>query len=108
MKALATTPPLAEQVRDAILAEIASGRLVPGERIIQERVTHALGVSRQPVQQALNLLRNQGVLQEAHGRGLIPRLSRVIRSAPKRWYECTLHRRRRLWWRVCERVRVGK
>jgi DNA-binding GntR family transcriptional regulator len=71
VKALAASPALAEQVRDAILAEIASGQLVPGERIIQERIAQALGVSRQPVQQAFNLLRNQGVLQEAPGRGLI-------------------------------------
>ena len=71
MKPLATAPNLADQVRDAILSEIASGQLLPGDRIIQEKIAQALGVSRQPVQQALNLLHNQGVLQEAPGRGLI-------------------------------------
>ncbi|HSC64752.1 MAG TPA: GntR family transcriptional regulator [Caldimonas sp.] len=71
MKALATVPNLVEQVRDAILDEIAAGKLAPGERIIQEQIAQALGVSRQPVQQALALLRNQGVLQDAPGRGLI-------------------------------------
>ena len=71
MKALATTPNLVEQVRDAILSEIAAGKLAPGDRIIQEQIAQALGVSRQPVQQALALLRNQGVLQDAPGRGLI-------------------------------------
>lgn len=70
MKPIATTPPLAEQVRDAILAEITSGRLSPGKRVIQEQLAQALGVSRQPVQQALALLREQGVLREAAGRGL--------------------------------------
>jgi DNA-binding GntR family transcriptional regulator len=70
MKALATAPNLVEQVRDAILGEIASGTLAPGERIIQEQIAQALGVSRQPVQQALALLRGQGVLQDAPGRGL--------------------------------------
>ncbi|MCP6484450.1 GntR family transcriptional regulator, partial [Klebsiella pneumoniae] len=45
--------------------------LAPGERVIQEQLAQALGVSRQPVQQALMLLRNQGVLQDAPGRGLI-------------------------------------
>jgi DNA-binding GntR family transcriptional regulator len=44
---------------------------LPGDRIIQEKIAQALGVSRQPVQQALNLLHNQGVLQDAPGRGLI-------------------------------------
>ena len=71
MKALSPTPNLVEQVRDALLTEIASGKLKPGERIIQEQIAQALGVSRQPVQQALMLLRNQGVLRDAGGRGLI-------------------------------------
>ena len=71
MKAISPTPNLVEQVRDALLSEIASGQLKPGESIIQEQIAQALGVSRQPVQQALMLLRNQGVLREAGGRGLI-------------------------------------
>jgi DNA-binding GntR family transcriptional regulator len=71
MKALAVQPNLVEQVRDALLDEIASGHLSPGERIIQEQIAQALGVSRQPVQQALLLLRNQGMLRDAPGRGLI-------------------------------------
>lgn len=70
MKAIASQPNLVEQVRDAILEEISSGALPPGDRIIQEQIAQALGVSRQPVQQALALLRNQGVLQDAPGRGL--------------------------------------
>ena len=71
MKAIATQPNLVDQVKDALLAEIASGKMSPGERIIQEQIALALGVSRQPVQQALLLLRNQGVLTDAPGRGLI-------------------------------------
>ena len=71
MKTLTTQPNLVEQVRDAILEEIASGAFAPGDRIIQEQIAQALGVSRQPVQQALVLLRNQGVLQDAPGRGLL-------------------------------------
>jgi DNA-binding GntR family transcriptional regulator len=71
MKALTTQPNLVDQVKDALLAEIASGKISQGERIIQEQIAHALGVSRQPVQQALLLLRNQGVLKDAPGRGLV-------------------------------------
>lgn len=70
MKALTTQPNLVEQVRDAIVQEIACGAIAAGDRIIQEQIAQALGVSRQPVQQALVLLRNQGVLQDAPGRGL--------------------------------------
>jgi DNA-binding GntR family transcriptional regulator len=71
MKTLASQPNLVEQVRDAILDEVLSGALAPGDRIIQEQIAQALGVSRQPVQQALALLRNQGVLLDAPGRGLL-------------------------------------
>jgi DNA-binding GntR family transcriptional regulator len=71
MKALSVQPNLVEQVRAAILGEIASGQLAPGDRIIQEQIAQALGVSRQPVQQALLLLRNEGALKDAPGRGLI-------------------------------------
>jgi DNA-binding GntR family transcriptional regulator len=71
MRALTTTPNLVEQVSQAVLDEITSGQLAPGSRIIQEQIATALGVSRQPVQQALMLLRNQGVLRSAPGRGLI-------------------------------------
>lgn len=71
MKILAAQPKLVEQVHEAIVSEIASGKLKRGERIIQEQIAQELGVSRQPVQQALLLLRNQGVLRDAPGRGLI-------------------------------------
>lgn len=71
MKELSAQPKLVEQVQDAILSEIAEGRMVPGERIIQEQIAQELGVSRQPVQQALLLLRDKGVLRDASGRGLV-------------------------------------
>ena len=71
VKILSVQPNLVEQVHEAILLEISSGKLAPGTRIIQEQIATELGVSRQPVQQALLLLRNQGVLSDAPGRGLI-------------------------------------
>lgn len=71
MKALAASPTLVERVHDAIVAAIADGTMKPGERIIQEQIAHNLGVSRQPVQQALLLLRTEGLLQDAPARGLI-------------------------------------
>ena len=71
MKEVIVQPSLVEQVHEAILAEIIEGRIAPGERIIQERIALALRVSRQPVQQALLLLRNKGIVCDAPGRGLI-------------------------------------
>ena len=71
MKVFATQPKLVEQVHEALVSESSARRLKPGERIIQEQIAQVLGVSRQPVQQALLLLRNQGLLRDALGRGLI-------------------------------------
>ena len=71
MKVLTAQPNLVEQVHDAILAEITSGRLAAGDRLVQEQLALALGVSRQPVQQALTLLLKQGVLRDTPGRRLI-------------------------------------
>lgn len=71
MKILPVQPTLVEQVHAAILQEISDGKLAPGTRIIQEQLAQTLGVSRQPVQQALALLKSQGLLQDAPGRGLV-------------------------------------
>jgi DNA-binding GntR family transcriptional regulator len=71
MKTLPSQPNLTEQVYDAIVADIVDGKLRPGERIIQEQIADVLGVSRQPVQQALLLLRNERLLDDGPGRGLI-------------------------------------
>lgn len=62
---------LVEQVYEAILSRIAAGQFGPDARLIQEEIAEVLGVSRQPVQQALLLLRNEGVLISAPGRGLM-------------------------------------
>jgi len=70
MKLITTQPSMVEQVHKAILSDIASGKLPAGARIIQEQIAQSLGVSRQPVQHALTLLRNHGILHDAPGRGL--------------------------------------
>ena len=62
---------LVEQVYEAILSGISAGKYAADARLIQEEVAEALGVSRQPVQQALLLLRNEGILISAPGRGLM-------------------------------------
>ena len=71
MRALPSQPSLVERVCEAIVGEIVAGRFALGARLIQDEVARALGVSRQPVQQALLLLRNQGLLKDAPGRGLV-------------------------------------
>jgi DNA-binding GntR family transcriptional regulator len=65
-----TVPALADQVYQAILDEICSGNLAPGTHLKQEQLAERLGVSRQPVQQAMALLKADGLVEEAGKRGL--------------------------------------
>src|SRR6476620_6556250 len=64
-------PTLVEQVVNRIDSEIVDGELPSNSRLIQDELARAYGVSRQPVQQALLLLRGRGLVREAPGRGLI-------------------------------------
>ena len=71
MPLLQPQPTLVEQVVNAIISEIVDGELPSNSRLIQDELARAYGVSRQPVQQALLLLRDRGLVREAPGRGLI-------------------------------------
>jgi DNA-binding GntR family transcriptional regulator len=71
MQRLLLQPQLVERAYAAILDEICTGRLAPGERVIQGQLAERLAVSRQPVLQALLLLKRQGFLREAGRRGLM-------------------------------------
>jgi DNA-binding GntR family transcriptional regulator len=68
---LSHQPSLVEQAYDAILGEISDGRLPPSTHLVQEDLAARYGVSRQPIQQALLLLKNDGLVQDAGRRGLI-------------------------------------
>lgn len=67
---LESTPDLVDQVYRALLDAISEGSLAPGRRILQEELAEQLAVSRQPVLQALRLLKKDGFVQDAPGRGL--------------------------------------
>jgi DNA-binding GntR family transcriptional regulator len=62
---------LVEQVYDRLLEAICNRLLPPGTRIAQEDLAERLGVSRQPVSHALQLLKQQGLVRDAGGRGLV-------------------------------------
>lgn len=70
MKLLKPQVGLTAQVYQALLDEICGGKLTPGTHLIQEQLAADLGVSRQPIQQALAMLKNDGLLQELGKRGL--------------------------------------
>lgn len=63
-----------EQVRRAILHQILSGTLRPGERLIEARLSKELGVSQATVNAALQDLHNQGLVTK-----LLNRSSNVSR-----------------------------
>jgi len=67
---LHNAPALIDQVHDQLVAAIASGELLPGQRLTQESVAEMLGVSRQPVSHALQILKRRGLLIEHGKRGL--------------------------------------
>ncbi|MBL0428171.1 GntR family transcriptional regulator [Ramlibacter alkalitolerans] len=67
---LEATPDLVERVYRTLGDAISGGSLAPGQRIRQEEIAQQLAVSRQPVLQALRLLKRDGFVEDAPGRGL--------------------------------------
>lgn len=67
---LETAPDLVDQVYRALRDAISDGSIAPGARLTQEDIAQQLAVSRQPVLQALRLLKKDGFVQDAPGRGL--------------------------------------
>lgn len=67
---LHTEPSLIDQVHEQLVMAISTGSLPAGQRLTQESIAELLGVSRQPVSHALQLLKHQGLLIEHGRRGL--------------------------------------
>ena len=70
MSRIECAPDLTEQVYQRLLNAICDGELVPGGRFTQEELAASLDVSRQPVLQALRLLKKDGFVIDAGRRGL--------------------------------------
>lgn len=68
------------EVVERLAAEIASGRLVPGERLpTEQELTAALGVSRTVVREAVAVLRAEGLVETRQGVGAF-----VVRDVQRR------------------------
>ena len=67
---LTTAPDLVEQIYARLLDAISEGSLAPGERLTQDDLAQRFAVSRQPVLQALRLLKKDGFVEDAPGRGV--------------------------------------
>jgi len=68
---LQPAPDLVDRVYRALLDAISDGSVAPGTRLTQEDIAARLAVSRQPVLQALRLLKKDGLVVDAPGRGVL-------------------------------------
>lgn len=73
---LRVAPDLVDQVYGSLRAAIVNGELAPSQRLTQEELAETMAVSRQPVLQALRLLKRDGFVVDAPaksgaGRGLM-------------------------------------
>jgi DNA-binding GntR family transcriptional regulator len=66
---IARPVPLRESVYEAILDMIVTGGLRPGQHLVENELAVQLGVSRQPVREALQWLKNDGWVQLRPGHG---------------------------------------
>src|SRR5690348_17947956 len=71
MRPLDLQPALIDRAYERLVEAIADGTLAPGRRIRQEELGRMLGVSRQPISHALQLLKQQRLVEENGRRGLI-------------------------------------
>lgn len=82
-------PSLSEHVCQVLRDDILSGRLAPGERLIESAIIDRTGVSRTPVREGLRRLEAEGLVVSHRGRGtyityrLSPEEAQLI-------YECRL------------------
>jgi DNA-binding GntR family transcriptional regulator len=62
-------PSLVHLAAEAIRKMILSGALAPGDRLIEERLTEELGISRPPLREALRMLQQEGLIETRPRRG---------------------------------------
>jgi DNA-binding GntR family transcriptional regulator len=68
---LPTRPDYVDEVYRVLVDAISNGSLAPGSRLTQEDIAEQLAVSRSPVLQALRMLKKDGLVLDAPGRGLL-------------------------------------
>jgi DNA-binding GntR family transcriptional regulator len=69
---------LVDLVVRRLRADILSGDLAPGQRLIEEQLTRRFGTSRAPLREALRLLGQQGLVEHLPRRGV-----RVVELSPR-------------------------
>lgn len=85
--------PLREVVADALRQLIIDGELAPGERLVEGRLAERLGVSRNPIREAIRSLEAVGLIEVIQRRGAYVaqvdptdiRLMTEVRNVLDRW-----------------------
>lgn len=66
---LRNKPSLVEMAAEEMRRMILSGELQPAERLLEERMTEVLGISRPPLREAIQILQNEGLVVRSPRRG---------------------------------------
>ena len=64
------SPSLVDLATERLRAEILSGALAPGQRVVEESFGRRFGISRAPLREALRLLAQQGLVEHLPRRGV--------------------------------------
>ncbi|WP_208738835.1 GntR family transcriptional regulator [Phytopseudomonas daroniae] len=71
LRKIQARPDYVDEVYQTLLDAISDGSLAPGTRLTQEEIAEQMQISRSPVLQALRLLKKDGLVQDAPGRGVL-------------------------------------
>jgi DNA-binding GntR family transcriptional regulator len=72
-RSIARHPRLGEEVTHKLRTMIVHGQLRPGERLVEERLSSMLGISRTPLREALHRLEQKGMLSKRTRGGYVVR-----------------------------------
>lgn len=64
-------PELSEQAYKKVKAMIISRKLVPGQKIVQDKLAESLGISRTPLRSALQMLEGESLIESVPRKGVI-------------------------------------
>jgi DNA-binding GntR family transcriptional regulator len=68
---ISAPPSLASLAADALRSLVLSGELGPGDRLIENRLTTELGVSRPPLREAMRVLEQEGLIVQVPRKGAV-------------------------------------
>ncbi|MFG2058090.1 GntR family transcriptional regulator [Micromonospora sp. NPDC048930] len=71
LRRITPPPSLSLLAADAVRKMILAGELRPGDRVVENQLTHQLGISRPPLREALRVLEQEGLLVQQPRRGVI-------------------------------------